>query len=118
MLNRCIACAALALMTMPPTALAVSPEYLDGPWCYSHYEAGGQRNEQNIDYVFNSDGSLLYQNNSGSAVDRPGTWSIQGERVNIHPTFMAFRLKVKEETSDRLVLTGLGNHVFTRGACP
>lgn len=107
----------LSLAAFPVAAGALTAEDFAGTWCYSHYEAGGEREDQNITYVFNSDGTLLYQNTPGSSIDKPGTYSIDGDSVEIEPTFAVFNLTVKSEEQDRVVLGGLGEHVFMRGEC-
>lgn len=107
----------MALAAFPVVAGALTPEDLAGAWCYSHYEAGGEREEQDITYIFNSDGTMLYQNTSDSPVDKSGTYSIDGDQVELKPTFMMFNLVVKSETMDQFVLDAFGDHVFERGEC-
>jgi len=108
---------ALVLAAIPATATALSPDYLAGPWCYSHYQAGDQREDQNINYVFNQDGTLLYQNNPSTPVEKPGTWSPDGDAISIKPTFMMFNFKLKSQTENQFVLDAFGDHVFLRGEC-
>lgn len=105
------------LATFPVAAGALTAEDLAGIWCYSHYEAGGEREDQNITYVFNSDGTLQYNNTPGAPTDKPGTYSIDGDSIEIEPTFAVFNLTVKSREEDRFVLSGLGEHVFARGEC-
>lgn len=107
----------LPFTVFPVAAGALTAEDLAGTWCYSHYEAGGEREDQNITYVFNSDGTLQYNNTPGASTDKPGTYSIDGDGMEIEPTFAVFNLTVKSQEEDRFVLDGLGKHVFVRGEC-
>ena len=98
-------------------SLELTPEYLDGEWCYSHYMAGPKREDKNINYVFRADGTLLYQNNSRTKVDKEGSYTLTGGTVKILPTHMAFTFRPQTVSQDELVLSGLGIHTWTRGAC-
>lgn len=100
-------------------APTIDAAYLAGPWCYLHYEAGGERSDENIDYVFSGDGTLLYQNNAGSALDRQGSWTLEGDGLSIGPAIWVISKRIQSVEADRFVL---GNKytrmVFQRGACP
>lgn len=100
-----------------PASVQLTAEFLEGEWCYTHYMAGAQRNDENINYVFNADGTLRYQNNSNTAVDRPGGYEIDGAELKINPVFAAFTLTASLVTETEFVLSGLGDHHFARGAC-
>lgn len=100
-----------------PAALALSPDYLAGEWCYSHYEAGGEREEQSLKYVFAKDGTLQYQNSEHSAKLKPGSYRFEDGILRIKPALMLFKFRVAEQSPDRLVLDSLGQHVFLRGTC-
>lgn len=106
-----------ALAAIPFAAGALTNEELAGPWCYSYYEAAGEREVQIINYIFKEDGTLLYQNNPVTPVEKPGTYSIDGNKIELKPTFMMFNLVVKSEAGDRFVLDAFGDHVFVRGEC-
>jgi len=108
---------ALAFLAWPAAAMALTAEDLAGTWCFSHYEAGGEREDENITYVFHSDGTLQYQNSSSSAVDNEGTFRIEGDSIEIKPTLMMFNLTIKSASEERLVLDGLGEFFFLRGKC-
>jgi hypothetical protein len=105
------------LTVFSPAALALSPDYLAGEWCYSHYEASGEREEQNLNYVFAKDGTLQYQNSEYSDQLKPGTYQFEDGILRIKPAFMLFKFRVAEQSQDQLVLDSLGRHVFLRGAC-
>jgi len=107
----------LALSAITAVASAFTPEYLAGPWCYSHYEAGGERETQNINYIFHEDGTLLYQNNPQTPVEKPGTYTMEGDTIKIKPTFMMFDFKLKSKSDNQFVLDAFGDHVFVRGEC-
>lgn len=97
----------------------LTAEYLAGEWCYVRYEAGGDVEEQQITYRFEADGSLLYQNNSGTPVEQPGTFEIGREGLEISPTFSAFPpMRAASIDPDRLTLLSMGAELlWTRGAC-
>ncbi|HET8818698.1 MAG TPA: hypothetical protein VFM73_04070 [Xanthomonadaceae bacterium] len=99
-------------------ARAIDAAYLAGPWCFAYYEAGGERSDENIDYVFRNDGTLLYQNNSGSAIDREGSWTLAADELAVGPAVWAISKRIHSVAKDRFVL---GNDytqvVFQRGAC-
>ena len=95
----------------------LDPAYLAGEWCYSHYMAGPDRKDKNINYIFNEDGTLLYQNNSRTKVNRQGSYTINDGIVKILPTHMAFTFRPQSVTQNELVLSGLGVHHFVRGTC-
>lgn len=98
---------------------ALSPEYLTGRWCYSHVDLGaGNREEQGVEYVFESGGKLAYQRNPGADTMDAGSYAIDGDMIDLRPMFMVFDLRIDEVEEDRLVLKGLGRHHFIRGACP
>lgn len=107
----------LLFIVFPVAAGTLTVEDIAGTWCYRYYEAGGEREDQNITYVFNSDGTLLYNNTPGAPTDKPGSYSIDGDSMEIEPTFAVFTLTVESQEKDRFVLDGLGKHVFVRGEC-
>lgn len=96
----------------------ISAEYLAGPWCYLHYQAGRERSEEQIDYVFNEDGTLLYQNNPTTPVDRKGIWKLEDGQLSIGPSLWTVTTEIHSVEDGRLVL---GNDsiqlVLARGAC-
>ena len=96
----------------------LSPAYLAGPWCYRYYETGGERSDEQIDYVFREDGTLLYQNTTGSAIDREGAWTLESGQLSIGPSIWVISKDVHRVEDARLVL---GHErlqvVFERGTC-
>jgi hypothetical protein len=95
----------------------ITAEYLIGAWCYRYYSSEDEIEEQNINHVFREDGTLLFQNNAQSQMNRIGDWSIDGDALIIDPTLAAFRTTVKSVEPDKFVLTGMVEHIFTRGSC-
>lgn len=96
----------------------LSPAYLAGPWCYRYYEAGGERSDENIDYVFNADGTLLYQNSQGAAVDTPGVWTLEDGQLSVGPNLWVITKGVHTVDDGRFVLgNGSVRVVFERGTC-
>lgn len=102
-------------------------DYLAGPWCYVYYEAGGERNDERIDYVFNKDGTLLYQNSSEAPVDSAGTWKLgfdqfsmkeDFDNLRIGPTIWVISTHINMVGKDSFFLGSNASHVkFERGAC-
>jgi hypothetical protein len=96
---------------------AITADYLAGAWCYTHFVADDDQKDQNVTYIFKKDGTLLFQSEPMGAVDQPGTWNFDGERLRINPYFMFFNLKLKSKEQDQLVLDSMGHHFFQRGSC-
>lgn len=100
----------------------ITRSYLTGQWCYAYIEAGfsgdKQRDEQNITYLFNEDGSLLYQNNPTTPVEKEGSYDLDEGKLTILPALRFLPHEIYSVDEDRFVL---GNSVtqlaFTRGAC-
>lgn len=105
------------LAVLPAAAGALTPEDLAGDWCYSHLEINGERQDLNLTFIFNSDGTYRYQEKPGTAVDKSGTYAIDGDRIEMEPTFMSHDATVKAETGYSLVIDAVGDHIFVRGQC-
>ena len=98
---------------------ALTPEYLEGTWCFAYTDLGkGNREEQGIEYVFNTDGTLTYQRNPTSGEMDPGSYEVEGDMVDLRPMFMVFDLRIDSVQDDEFVLKGMGRHNFIRGVCP
>ena len=96
----------------------LTPAYLEGDWCYESYRAGEETEEVGETYRFNADGTLLYQNNPTTPVDREGRWEVADGKFTIYPTleFLPFRGATLED--DAMTLEGsFGQHHWSRGAC-
>ena len=92
--------------------------YLEGSWCYSHFIADGERSEEMMDYVFSVDGSLLYQTNARTAVDKPGSYTIRDGHLKLVPTMRFMDLVVVTIERDAMVLKMANGQAFwQRGAC-
>ena len=98
---------------------ALTPEYLEGTWCYAYIDLGkGNREEQGIEYVFSPDGGLTYQRASTTDKMDTGSYEINGDMIDLRPMFMVFDLRIDSVAPDEFVLKGMGRHHFIRGACP
>jgi len=98
---------------------ALTPEYLEGTWCFAYTDLGkGNRREQGIEYVFNTDGTLTYQRSASSEAMDPGSYEVEGEMIDLRPMFMVFDLRIDSVEDDEFVLKGMGRHYFIRGVCP
>ncbi len=92
--------------------------YLEGSWCYSHFIVDDERSDEMMDYVFSADGSLLYQTNSETAVDKPGSYTIRDGHLKLVPTMRFIDLVVVTIESDAMVLKMANGQAFwRRGAC-
>lgn len=96
---------------------ALTPAYLEGTWCYTHHVTGGERSDEMMTYIFATDGSLLYQVNSSTAVDKPGSYTIDNGHLKISPTLRFFDFTVESIEPDAMVLKGMGQAYWRRGAC-
>ena len=107
--------------TGPQQAAAskLTAAYLEGAWCYTHHVAGNERSDENLSYVFSTDGSLLYQVNSTTSIDKPGSYTIKNGHLKIIPTLRFFDFTVDTLEPDAMVLKmAYGKAHWRRGACP
>ena len=95
----------------------LTPAYLAGTWCYTHHVTGGERSDENMTYIFSADGSLLYQVNPTTDVDKPGSYTIDSGHLKISPTLRFFDFTVETIEPDAMVLKGMGQSYWQRGAC-
>jgi hypothetical protein len=104
----------------PESALSakLTPSYLKGEWCYSHNVIQNEDNEEMMSYVFSDDGTLLYQNNPNTEVEKPGTYTIENGHLKIMPTLRFFDFTVESIEPDEMVLKmAYGLAVWKRGSC-
>lgn len=93
---------------------------LAGSWCYDFIDfgPGEERKEVNMDYLFSASGNLQYQGSEMSSELSSGSYSIEGDRIEIKPTLVMFDLVIDEVEEDRFILIAMGGkHHFVRGAC-
>lgn len=109
---------------LPPTgpqqagASKLTAVYLEGAWCYTHHVAGKDRSDENLSYVFSTDGSLLYQVNSTASIDKPGRYTITNGHLKIIPTLRFFDFTVDTIEPDAMVLKmAYGKAYWHRGTC-
>lgn len=105
-----------AIEAAATSSIELNAEYLEGAWCYSHYSTGDQRHEQNLNYVFATDGTLQAQNSAGASGMRPGTWHIEDGDLKL-VQFSALPLKIGRVEPELFVFIGMGEHFFSRGRC-
>jgi len=105
------------LAALPAAAGALTSQDLAGDWCYSHVEIDGERQDLNVTFIFDRDGTYRFQHTPDSPVDKTGTYHINGDRIDMEPTFMAYDARVKSETGYGFVVAAGGDHVFVRGRC-
>jgi hypothetical protein len=104
--------------TVAADAATLTPDYLEGRWCYADIDFGGQVEDVAVEYVFNIDGTLEYQNSSMSDRMNSGTWAVADGKIEIKPSLVFFDLVIREVGDDAFVLEAMGGkHRFLRGAC-
>jgi hypothetical protein len=98
--------------------VTIAPGYLAGPWCYLRYEAGGEVNEENINYVFAVDGTLKYQTNSSTPVEEDGSFEFKDGILKIRPALSFFNFIPSAVNKNGMILEAMGAQSFwKRGAC-
>lgn len=99
-------------------AAGLTPAYLEGQWCFSHLLIEGERTDEQINYIFSPDGTLLYQTNSSTEIEEPGTYVIDGNRIKIKPTLAFMDMQLESLSPDLLIFkTPYGQMFWPRGAC-
>ena len=96
----------------------LTPAYLEGQWCFSHLLIDGERTDEQINYIFSPDGTLLYQTNSSTEIEEPGTYVIDGNRIKIKPTLAFMDMQLESLSQDLLIFkTPYGQMFWPRGVC-
>lgn len=104
----------------PETAQApgFTPAYLEGQWCHTHNIMDNERSDEMLSYIFSQDGTLLYQNNPSTEVDRPGSYAIEGRNIKIKPTLAFFNMELQSMSRDEFILKmPYGEMHWSRGGC-
>lgn len=98
----------------------LTPDYLAGDWCYTHYQAIDpgtrtlSREEMNQNFVFSADGTYITQQDSDAPMTTNGKYEFLPQGV--------FKLIIGKATvvsvnPDDFVLHNIVDHFFYRGAC-
>jgi hypothetical protein len=96
----------------------LTPAYLKGDWCYSHNVISEERSDEGMTYAFSDDGTLLYQTNPNTAVENPGSYTIDNGHLKILPTLRFFDFTAESIDPDGMVLRmAYGLAVWKRGSC-
>ncbi|MGB5483714.1 hypothetical protein [Parasphingorhabdus sp.] len=96
----------------------LTPAYLEGQWCYTHSLIGDERSDEMLSYIFAQDGTLLYQNNPSTEIEKPGTYAIDGGSIKIEPTLAFFNMQLESLSQDEMVFKmAYGLMHWSRGAC-
>ena len=99
-------------------AAGLTPAHLEGQWCYSHILIGDERSDEMINYIFSQDGTLLYQTNSSTGIDNPGSYVIDGSSIKITPTLASFDMQLESLSQDAMVFKmAYGLMHWSRGTC-
>ena len=106
------------LPLVPSTVFSndLTTDYLIGPWCHSYSLSGNEKINENLNYVFQNDGTYSHQGSSHSKKLKhgfkyeilPGKLKLQGFPGN---------LEVKSVEEDELVLKYFVDLYFIRGEC-
>lgn len=101
-----------------PQAAGLTPAYLEGQWCHTHNIMGDERSDEMLGYIFSPDGTLLYQTNSSTEIEKPGSYIIDGKNIKIKPTLAFFNMELESKSQDAFVLKmAYGEMYWSRGAC-
>ncbi len=96
----------------------LTPAYLEGPWCFTHMLIEDEKSDEMLSYIFSQDGTLLYQTNSSTEIENPGTYAIDGNRIKIKPTLAFMDMQLENLSQDMLIFkTPFGEMYWSRGAC-
>lgn len=98
----------------------LTPDYLAGDWCYTHYQAIDpstqtlSREEINKNFIFAADGTYITQQDSDAQMTTKGMYEFLPQGV--------FKLIIGKATvvsvnPDDFVLHQTVDHLFYRGAC-
>jgi hypothetical protein len=96
----------------------LTPEYLEGEWCYVSVEFPEEFSEENLTYEFAADGTLKYQDNPTTPVEKEGSYEMREGDLVIEPTLMFLPLTPISVEQDEMTFEVMGgNAVWRRGAC-
>lgn len=96
----------------------LTPAHLEGPWCYSHNMISDERSDEILGFIFSQDGTLLYQTNSLTEIENPGSYVIDGSSIKIKPTLAFFNMKLESLSQNEMVFKmAYGSMYWARGAC-
>tara|TARA_R110002124_G_scaffold49088_1_gene144349 strand:+ start:716 stop:1147 length:432 start_codon:yes stop_codon:yes gene_type:complete len=99
-------------------AAGLTPAYLEGQWCHTHDIVGDERSDEMLSFIFSPGGTLLYQTNSTTEVENPGTYVIDGRNIKIKPTLAFFNMELESMSQDDFILKmAYGKMHWSRGAC-
>lgn len=99
-------------------AAGLTPAYLEGQWCHTHNIMGDEQSDEMLSYIFSQDGTLLYQTNSSTKIEKPGSYVIDGNSIKIKPTLAFFNMQLESMSRDEFVLKmAYGRMYWSRGAC-
>lgn len=98
----------------------LTPSYLVGDWCYTHYQIDDpstqtlSREEINRNFIFSDDGTYITQQGSDSAMTTNGKYEFLAQGVF---KFIIGQTTVLHVNPDDFVLRKTVDHFFYRGAC-
>jgi hypothetical protein len=99
-------------------AAGLTPAYLEGQWCHTHNIMGDERSDEMLSFIFSPDGTLLYQTNPSTEIDKPGSYVIDGNSIKIKPTLAFFNMELEGMSQDAFILKmAYGQMYWSRGAC-
>lgn len=99
-------------------AAGLTPALLEGQWCFTHTLIGDEQSDEMLSYIFKQDGTLLYQTNSSTEIEKPGTYVIDGNSIKIKPTLAFFNMQLESMSQDKMVFKmAYGQMHWSRGAC-
>jgi len=107
------------LLVSPLSAeVNVAPEKLLGKWCYTHYEVGGQKEEENIPYEFFKNGEFSFKNSASASSVRKAKYSLNGNKLDIGRLASGGLTIVELSESEMVCEWSFGaKRYFKRGEC-
>lgn len=108
-----------SLLGGPVSASELTPDYLVGEWCFASFDDQGKKQPNNQNWEFRADGTFLSQLSEYSGKTRKtGNWTVEGDKLKIHPGYMDTFMPVEIVSNDEFVLKWLVNMYLKRGKCP
>ena len=101
-------------------ATELTPEYLEGKWCFKSVSFGSEEKPENRNWVFEKGGKFLHQNSKHSnKIKYAGYWEIKDDKLQIKPVYLGGHKDVEIVSPDKFIFKWMGMaaiHVV-RGSC-
>jgi hypothetical protein len=99
-------------------AAELSPDYLQGEWCFESMHYPGGKEEENRNWIFEKDGKfLMQQSKHSSTLKHSGTLDLQDRKLQIKPVYMGGYKEVEVVSEDKFIFKWMGDLHVVRGSC-